>query len=107
MKAITKKEMRQLELKLADLKKMHPRRYGRLRFHLSDIGNRIMLGFDSSLGGFTDVTGFMGYESMWNCLHYLAYPIDRKIINELEFERKLKSDYGILPEKETLRVLQQ
>lgn len=88
MKALTAKQLRELDDNLKWLKKTHPRRYGRLEFHLSDMGNRIMLGIQGKGMGFLNVTGFMDFEGMWNIIHYLTYPIDNEINNYLKFLRK-------------------
>lgn len=76
-------------MKLNDLKKTHPRRYGCIEFHLSDLGDRIMLGIPQN--GFQNVTQFMSYEAMWNILHYLTYPIEKKIIDELKFIKEYEA----------------
>lgn len=83
MKAITAKQQRELDNMLKSLKEKDLWMYGKLDFHLSDLGNSIMLGIPYN--GFQNVTSFMSYEAMWYILHSLLYPINEKIREELEF----------------------
>lgn len=83
MKVITAKQQRDLDNMLEMLKEKDQQLYGKLEFHLSDLGNGIMIGIPYN--GFQNVTGFMSYEAMWYILHSLLYPINDKIHEELEF----------------------
>lgn len=90
MKVITKKQRNELEQRLTDLKRVHPRKYKYAAFHLNDLGTGIMLGNIAPEGGaIYRITYFMGYEAMMWFLYYATYPY------LIRNEERMFREYGL------------
>lgn len=76
MKRITEKQRKELDDKLSDLVKKHPRKYKGAELHYGDLGYSVCLLAERKYGswkGKDTVFHFMCFESMWNVLHYATY----------------------------------
>jgi len=68
--------MNELQNKLNQLVKAHPKTYKNAKLQKGDLGYSVCVLKDNKKYGYTEMAfHFMDYAAMWNVLHYALYPV--------------------------------